>query len=634
MNSTLLLECLGVQDLTSGATGAIVGIYDFNSGITSGTNNIRYNLLYPTGYHFSGDDFFGPTVPLISVGTVNALNGYFSGKNTYSFGYSISGDFSTFLEVGYSGCQRNLTGVSYILLSTAQNPTGITDKFFLGIDEGHQLYFGTSGYYKTLPYELGETNFIYFSLSNQKYVEFGVYDIPTANFYKESITLNNTQSLINQIYLGGFLNNTDTSYTGYSGQILNALLFDSPLEVLQVSGCSDCILATGKTTGIVPVTTISVPIITGVMISGVMVDVVTGYGKYTGQLTKSDNTTVNVLLLSGITQSQTGENQFVVLTGTTTIQVTGTPTKTFLTDSNKINRIAKFDIELHDTLVSGDIIEIYTYPKVNNNLNRTIKNLQFPNSTNFVQLIGNGLVETRNVDYQVIKNQISGFYEDDVLGYDLFTGSSYVIPFSGLYSGVANLKYVNGNYVISSGQWSSGVGQLYLDLTGDIFSYAIITGISGQWIRSDNYDVFLNGQRLISGYHYLIDTFNTLLLGDLENDKYGVQVDTTRIPTLVINGMFDSTGGLTGVSSYEDSELTLLPRYPILNYYYSELNSTTTRFNNITGFSEQVWINGIRQKENVEYNKVYPCSLSSGFSFLPNVPFKFYDNDTGYFNII
>ena len=53
---------------------------------------------------------------------------------------------------------------------------------------------------------------------------------------------------------------------------------------------------------------------------------------------------------------------------------------------------------------------------------------------------------------------------------------------------------------------------------------------------------------------------------------------------------------------------------------------------NLSGFSEMVWRNGIRQTEYLDYKLGKECSLKRSFTFFGENPFIFYNNDEEFLN--
>jgi hypothetical protein len=608
MKANAYLNCIAYNGIFTGATGSVLGIYDYSSGSGSA---LIYNQVYPSGYHFSGGNVFGPAVPLLSVGKANVISGQFTGVNCYRFGFTQSGDFGVILDIDYSGCARNTTGTAYVLFSTADNPTGATGTFFIGVDEVNRLFLQTSGYYKSLNYELRDKNIIYLGLGGQQYINFGVWDVLRQEFTFNETTLSGSQQNINRLYVGGFLNNTDTTYTGYFGKVNNAVLLNKPLEISGVRTCSNCLFATGISTGAPNTGLVYFPSVTGYTFSGVNESVITGYTIYSGTVIKFDNSTINVVFPSGLTQLQKTQEVATALTGFTPVIVTGQPTVTFPQDATKLNGFIMYDLEFDLSLTSGDTLEVYTYPDFNAKVNLKVDGTDYPVSTEPVQLIGNGLVETLGVDYAVVRGQISGFFDDDILSYDLLTGLPLISAYSG-YWATDKIAMSGGGFFPSASQFIETSGKVY------------VTGITGNPLYHAS-DVFMNGQKLVSGYNYNMIRSGALVV---------LELNPTGLPTLVVDLIYPSTGGLpTGVGEIQDAELSVIPNYGQFTRYYYDISGTQCYISGITGFSEEVWVNGVRQREYADYVKVFSCTQNSGIADPPSTPFNFYNNDDEFYNI-
>jgi hypothetical protein len=113
-----------------------------------------------------------------------------------------------------------------------------------------------------------------------------------------------------------------------------------------------------------------------------------------------------------------------------------------------------------------------------------------------------------------------------------------------------------------------------------------------------------------------------------------LELNPTGLPSLVVDLIYPNTGGLpTGIGEVQDAELSIIPNYGQFTRYYYDIITTQSYVSGITGYTEQVWVNGVRQREDADYVKVFACTQNSGLADPPNTPFNFYNNDTGFFNI-
>jgi len=220
-------------------------------------------------------------------------------------------------------------------------------------------------------------------------------------------------------------------------------------------------------------------------------------------------------------------------------------------------------------LFSGDVVEIYTYSGFNSNFGFPITNLLNPLVSN-AQIYGNGLAETLGVDYTVAFNQaLIGFDSNDILQYDIYP-ATYTMPYTTSYiqTGTTGSNFVN------------------------------ITGTSGITISGFNYDMYLNGQKMASGVNYSYSGSTLTVSGN----------DLTDIN--------DPSGDFL--------EIKFIPLYPNLIAHSYELTGNQNYISGISGFSEQVWVNGMRQLAGLDYLKVPRCRFCTSTFNNPNYQFSLY----------
>lgn len=613
MKADAFLNCLAYYGINTGINVYLQGMYAANSG----TTGVIFNQIYSSGAAYTNGQIDSSTIPLINVyGSKPVSNGIFSGNQGLKIGYQNTGNFSLVMDIEYSGCNRQNNQSSMILLSTASGPSGLDSGFSVGITESHRLYFGTSGYYRTLSKELSTRNYVYVSLAEKKYVTMGIYDFNDDKVYRETITMPSGRLDTKDIYIGNFLKSSPSEpYTGFSGIINQVIFFNDSLTDATIGTCSNCALTTGFITGSTSYL-YSGWCLTGVVFSGQFDYVVTGYGSITGNITNSDGSLTKVLFLSGITgYLQTGiiANPLFYATG---IQYSKSYTS-FLFDTQALNSISRFSLYFNMDLASGDSIEIYSYPTPNPKIGREINSFSWPEDTGVIQLYGNGLSETIGVDYNVIRNNISGFYAEDILTYDTLRNATVVTAYSGYWNDISKIQLSGGVLFPSSPQYFE-----HANFTGIVK----ITGLSGVCVYNPffpqfGYDIHMNGQKLISGVSYSLVSSGT--------SGFVVSLSGKTLPILTIGGTFDITGGgPIGVDYIDDNELTFIPQFS--GFYSTRIDVTQNGGNSytgLTGFSEQIWINGIRQKNKLDYIKVNPCSLITGVFNPPVIDFAMYDSD-------
>lgn len=602
------LNCL---NLTGTSTGIFDGIYDFSSG----NNQIIYNQIYTTGQNFLNNLPLAANYPLISLN--NSSIGTAFNNNLYSIGQSVSGNFGIILQLNYNGCIHNTTGIEYVILSTVPNYSGIQNGqgFCITVNDINRISILSSGNNQTLlGQELKQNNFFYIFLNNQQYLTYGIYDILNVNSNTNSLVLNNSLPINNNIYLGNFLNNNNSSYTGFSGYINFATLINQNLKIQDLTNCVECYFITGIQNLGTGTLTYQLPIITGY--SGIqnLYTGITGYSYISGNIINSTGGSVPIYNISGLTGVLSGNVLSTLITGSINLNLTGNTNYNFIINTGLYNPFITYNLNFYLSLMSGDYIEIYTYNNFNGNVNNQFDNLfDYPNTNLNLQIFDNGLLQLSGFDFGVNEEQeITGLNTQDLIQYNLTTGFAITTAYSGWWAR-SKILLSGGSYFPSSSQYiESGSG-------------IIITGINNNQIAF-NTDLYLNGQKLISGLQYSFITS-----GNLNNI---IILSGNYLPDFDYIPLYSPTGGLpTGILSTESNDLTFYPRENNPNYYLFNITGTTSTIANIYGFSTEIWINGIKQLKSFDYTRNFACSLNSGFE--PNVyPFTFYSNESTFFNII
>ena len=231
-----------------------------------------------------------------------------------------------------------------------------------------------------------------------------------------------------------------------------------------------------------------------------------------------------------------------------------------------INTLGVDEITINRYLSEKDLVEIYNFD-LNSGLNINLNNLIYVSKTEkelFLEdnankkLINyNGLAQTDGIDYANIDN--TKIYPNKDLD---------------------QKDYLDLNYIKT--------GEAYFDYTGQLSGFLNIKDF-----------VYLNGQKLISGYHYSFD-------GDAINYQTGLIAGTGVM--LVFNSMIN----------YD--------RYTGKGEYYYDLGK---RFFNKTNL---IWINGVKINPSdyleTSYNDVF---YPPHFSNIPNN--SIYNNQNTYFNL-
>jgi hypothetical protein len=609
MNTGVYFTCLGYYGISTGSSANIEGIYAPNSG----TTGFLYNQLYPPEYHQTGGVIFSPALPLVNVGNLNVTGFNFHSRQCLRAGYKHSGNFSVLMDIEYSGCLRNqAVGLNNVLLTTVDRPSGLSSGFALCINDANRLLFKTADKGYTLAEELEVHDIVYMSLTENQYATFGIYKVNEGKLYSKQIALTSGQLNTDSIYFGNFLNPA-TPYTGYSGKMNQILIFNDDLSNRDLSVCADCSLVTGYNI-VNTFNNFSGAQITGFVFSPISVLANLGTAYLTGQIRKNDGSSIPVIYSSGISGYQNSGEVATPLYASIALQTSGYDLS-FIYDANNINTFTRRRVEFDIMLTSGDTVEVYTYQRLNRSIGKPIINATWPSDTGVIQLIGNGLTETSGVDFFLSHNTISGFNLEDILYYDVLSSPTVVTPYSGY--------WLNSRTLMSGGTYFPPAAQ-YTENTS--FSGQVkITGLNQISVNNPfspvfGYDLYMNGQKLVSGLQYGVN---------LSGSNFIVSLSGLTLPTLNADFLYHPTGGLpTGVGEVYDNELTFIPWFSGANRVRSDISGNVKFLGMITGFSPQIWVNGVRQTEDVDYMLHGNCDLVTGIIYEPNMTFNAYQSIT------
>jgi len=586
----------------------IVGWYDFSSGISG----IIYNQIYSNVNNFLSGIPIASNYPLILLNGNTGIN--FTSNNCYILN-NVTGNFEIILQFNPNICNYNTTGIDQILFSTIPNYSGINNGFLVGINNVNRIFVQNSNNYSVLNYELKPQDFIYLSLINQQYVNLGIYDILSQNLYSTELVLNNLLPLNNNLYIGNFLNNNNSNYTGYSGAINFGVLLNQQLNNSNLMNFCNCYFITGTNIIGTGTNSFQVPILNNYSTYVSTTTGITGYLYVSGNITNSTGGLIPIYQISRITGIISGNTFTTFSTGSIGVTLNENTIYNYIYNTGTYNPFLTYNISFYQPLMSGDYVEIYTYNFLNGKVgNKFDVNFDLPDTPFNVQILDNGLLQDSGLNFNLdIEGEVTGTFnvQTDIISYDLTSGQSIITSYSGWWAR-SKILMSGGSYFPSNSQYiESGSG-------------IIITGINGL-IIPNNTDLYLNGQKIISGIQYSIISSGSL------NNIY--ILSGNYLPDFYCVPLYSSTGGLpTGISQIQSNSLVFYPKEDNPNYYLFNFTGSTNNLNNIIGFSPEIWINGIRQANNIDVNISQNCSLASGFinnSFL----FTFFNNENSYFNI-
>ena len=634
MNVEHYKNCLLGKGIT---TGNLSAVYDF----TGGSGNYVYNSLHTPENHLLSGSFLSSKNPGIivssNVSISEALTGLNSGATLYRVGKNNPSDsFTAVFDYDNNFC--DVTGLeSQVLVSTNDLGTG-TSGFALGANQANRLFFeyysGDTRKSYTIDQELSFQNTVFVNVYNNERLTFGFYDYETDELISSSHDVPDYVHS-NQLYIGGLYSYTGTSHTGLNGHSREFILFNQSLDSTRViKDCIECMFFTGFSYDVTTTLFDYVNTI-GFSYSTQNVSGVTGTTYISQTVPHPTGGTTTILVESGMSGVVDVLDNIIPLTGAGGSGqeiVSGESFEYDKSSTGKASYGAK-TITFAFDLASGDIVEayyfntpisVYNLNPINFSLNKSGYNNAF--------LFHNGLLNIEGCDFAITENvftgaEIQGYDNSDAFQYNLSNETVYATPWSGL-STLGRILLNSGDYAASGGsgtQFFYPDGPQYLESGNDIY----ITGISGQVVTG--FDLFLNGQKLIEDYDY-----HTGLTGSLPS----IILSGADMPYFTADVTYTGSGNVSGWPNYPPSGITNVESgLLVFIEKRTDVNRTVTYFTgagtsvNVTGYSEQIWVNGVRQLNGYDYLKTYPCSPSSGNETFNDDLFYFYNNSNTYFNI-
>ena len=620
-------------------TGNLSAVYDF----TGGSGNSVYNSLHsPDGHQISGTMLSERNPAIVvrnNVPLAETLTGNLSGTELYRVGKdNPNTDFALILDYSNNFC--NVSGrTGQILVSSNADGTGASG-FALGTNQSNRLfleyYSGTTRRSFSVDEELSHQNTVFLNIYNNEQATFGFYDYETNKMVTTSIATPG-YSHSNSLYLGGLYNYTGTTYTGLEGVNREFVLFNDSLDSSDlIKDCIECMHFTGFTST-VTTTLFDQVKATGFNYSTQNVSGTIGTAYISVTVPHPEGGTTEIIVPSGVSGVVDIIDNITPLTGLDGSGQSIVSGRTFNYDTSTGGK-ASYGLKtlaFAFDLVSGDLVEAYHFNEPNPYYNLPVVDFTLDKSgfTNAL-LYHNGLLNVEAWDFNIGDENvftgaaIQGYDPSDAFTYNLTDDDVVITEFSGLWSRSRIL--LNSGDVAASGGGTSFYyppnSQYHEEASTN---YIWITGISGTILTG--YDLFLNGQKLIEGYDYhtgLTGSDPALILSGADMPDF--TADVLRTGSGNVSGWpNDPPAGITNV----DSSLLVFVQKP------SSFNRSVTHFTGtansveITGYSEQVWVNGVKQISDRDYLKTYPCSPTSGNESFNDDLFLFYNNLTSYFNI-
>ena len=565
-------------------TGNLVAFYSFDNP----SGKVVFNQLYSSGDHFITGDSSKIDVdlyPAISVGSTSnptsstpAGSGYFDYTDRLQVGTGINvEDWCVFFNFLQSTPPSGVS--SSILASTMSNPND-TSGVNIGLNAANKVYvdfINSSGNRQTYVHSQELSNF-------NNLVSVGKDGESLEIIYHDFINDKNDLEVFD---VSGAKNSTDWfigamptmygGYTGFSGYFDDILITKGGYAEAAKNIISDAFFTTGLESGYNKEVVVYSNEVTGRTLNytGVTGTGVTGYENVLVDTVNG----VPIYNSSGVTG---------LLTGITVEYLTG-------------------GLNISGTGISG--VEPY------NDFDFNYANKYADNCLIFNKKIDTSLkyeIYTFNSGYT--GQQVQGLNEELIYNYD----DNTFITLTG-YSGQNLNAYMDGSAVYSGSGFS--FNNYLVEFTGsfDIENTGIYDFISGQQVATSytgsagtisltnakyfNKDVYLDGKKLISGIEW-------------SGTASAIEIDASS-----------SESGTYFFLPLHSEAYTYLSGNRVTGVAAQFVNSNTKLIN------EQIWLDGLRQKEGVDYTKTSTYSILNSEKYLTGFTDLIFNNDTGFFNV-
>lgn len=584
MNTSTLYSYMSGLGIPTGSTACL---YSFSSG----SGQIVFNELVSNEANFLDDNINkvnGNVFPGVALGDENPSlptsngTGYFNGNDAvYVAPHFSSDDWTVFLN--FSGCNFHSGDKTVIMLSSANSSLPLSG-FNVGINNSQRVYFEyhntTEGLKRCVhPEEINDKNLISISKLDNSL------SISSHHFLDNSTSLSSFNlsgySGCRDWCLGGFsgLGASDPKYKYFSGYFDDFLLFSRGLTNTQTSLLSEAFFMTGYSEEREIRTTGYRAEITGTTInfSGVTGSGITGH-------VDSFIETVNgedIYIRSGISGALTGGQQTTFLTGSNVeferISRTGI-SKLF--DMDYAKTFAERNVVISKAVNPSNNFELYSQLSRNTGVNLSA---QWTTEASGYKL-DSSYVSGTNIN--VYKNGYAQYSGDEY-----FTSGAYLVFDSASSSSdVVIYDYATGNQVTSG--W-----------TGSLVGSNVILPEENLLYK----DVYLNEIKLIEGYNY----FRNNITDETEID----------VSTLNSTGEFLFMPRVNGATVTGDM------------FFRVKTGSASNHFStNFDIVSDQLWLSGLRLKENAEYFTVNAESRLISSTFKSGFKESIYSNEGDFLN--
>lgn len=532
-------------------TGDLKVYYSFDQG----SGEILWNSLYTTGQHYSGSCLLADKYPGLSVGwgegPASGVNGFgtFRYADLLRIGYQLTDtNWTTFLDFeALNHCGNEAAELAVIMT----NKDSITDNgFLLGLNKSNRLVFenwyGAQKTNQILFDEVADGSVVSLSKANNTF-ELTYHNYPQSEHNSISFELEDYTAQ-NNWYLGGIFN-PSYGYTGLSGYFNEFLYFDSAIDKATKNSFSKAFFVTGIVDAYISGQTQYIGLISSVTYdpSGYLGTGITSYDTSPIAIPQKVGADIDLCGSDAVTGYLIGETIQYVTGAPTAIAVNVVVPGSDLYDYSKLLTYSKSNLVYNNGITSGEILEIYSFREpisdINLSLNYDVLYSLFKPTDTRSNIYFNGLYQESGYDYSVVGNYLSasGFNSTDGSVYDIITGTKTRLEYHNTGAGtyhiaadaVSNDIYLNGQKLVSGMNYTGNSSSLFLldtlNLATGILQfvprhsdvYQIKTG--NGYLPSFKYVVeqaWLNGQRIQNKQDYIRTNYCSIRGGN-DTNEYG-----------------------------------------------------------------------------------------------------------------
>ena len=586
-----------LQSKNSVDTGNLYAYYSFNHVSGFFVFNEKYSdpiNASKTGPSGSAIDKDSVPACIICTGSFSSISGsgYFNRDTILRIGYDVPlNGWTIYINYELQNKSSN-RDKGKTLLSSMGSPHDESG-FNIGVNGANRLYFeyvDTGGYLNTLTsnHELGNKNLVSIAkTNNSKTLEIGYHDFINSKNYYQNFSTNNSQldgvdSMTSKTWYVGDFYSGNKYYTGFDGYIDDLVIFSGYMERGVRDSISESFFATDYSGESGTVVNVPYNKITGSGESSFQITGtgVTGYELKTNLIIGRCGETIPINFYSGVTGAQSGLVT-VFHTGSETGYTPSGKTipERFFFDTGYSFSFAKDNIIFKDKIDNIDIYEIYAYSGKKNNLNKTS---DFIRGEDYVDLSYN--FEGKNINFYLngVLQRSGVYYYGQILSGDYYISESRRLFGAGAQRNLDDNIYDEIDKEVRFSGYQSGDDNLV---------------ISGSFYTER--DVYLNGQKLISGLNYTGNSDSITVMRSTLNEVPDGELGFIPYDEYTVRktGSFDS---------FEDAGKKLI--------------------------EEQIWVNGIRQMENTNYYKTSDDSLLNTGTRLEVKKYNIYNNTNDFFN--